>query len=228
MPQVGTGGSPTFNADGCLIDTTGADRVRAIGKRINTVQGWFAARIKFGFASTEATNKRFFTYGAITTNEVFCDWASTSQITCGRDGTGSGSPTAVLTPPAFLIDTDHTVIATWDAANIKISWDGSAFTSFANAKIVADPPERFDIGYVDFTGGTLQCNSTFRWMALGLGAIADGDATTLHSFGNSDPDWYSLPGQPVFLWKCATVDYEDGLPPTPVYQEFPKPALRAA
>jgi hypothetical protein len=228
MPQVGTGGSPTFNADGCLIDTTGADRVRAIGKRISTVQGWFAARIKFGFASTEATNRRFFTYGSITTDEVFCDWSSASQVACGRDGAGSG-PIAQLTPPAFLIDTDHTVVGTWDSANVKISWDGSVFTSVGNVRVVGNPPERFDIGYVDFTGGTLQSNSTFRWMALGIAALSDADAATLHAFGNSDPDWYSLPGQPIFLWKCATVDYEDGLPPDPAkIAEFPKPALRAA
>lgn len=209
MPSLTTSGSPTFNGDSCTINATGSDRVSCPDVTLlNQTQMWFAIRAKLGFASTDANERSFWRYGPDTNNELFLQYGpAAGNLTAGRDGVG-GAGQPVISGLSFLINTDHTMIGAFTASLNLVSWDGAAFVSTANSK-VADMTglTLWDIGQrgYSFTG---IIDSDVYWAAAGLGVLTDADAAAIHAFGNTNPDIFSFPGKPTFLWKAVDATYE--------------------
>ena len=223
MPVLTTSGSPTFNGDGsCTIDSTGSDIVQGPSNLLNPAQMWFAARVRIGFASTDVTNHRFFTWGPDTNSELFIEWTTSSQVGTGRDKAGSGGEQQVI-PGAFSINTDHTVVGTWTATLTNVSWDGAAFAagvSNTNTDTPVGNRSVFDIGCRAYTPANWG-PFTYWWVAAGTGTLADADAATLNAFGNTDPTLDALPGNPTFLWTCDDTSFQPVYAPAHTFNAIP-------
>lgn len=122
-----------------------------------------------------------------------------------RNGGGTAEVTVADT---FAADADITVIATWDASNIKLSVDGAAFTSQAGANIPTLAATLSDIG--SSAGTAEHFDGRVRWAASYTTLLTDGNATSLHGFGNTDPTFGTLPGTPTALWTGVTNALETG------------------
>lgn len=212
MPRLETWGSPTFNADSsCSIDATGADRVMVPDvSLLNATQMWIALRVKPTWASTDTNERTFFRWGPNTNDELFIQYGPTAgQSNAGRDGTGGGSgPGALVTGLSFSANTDHTVIAAWDSANVKISWDGVAFTSALDSHICLNSASTvWDIGQRGYSFSGI-VDAAFHWVAAGKGTLTDANASTIHALGNTDPGLNGFPVATTFYWNGANIDYE--------------------
>jgi PKD repeat protein len=221
MPTLTTSGSPTFAGGACLIDTTGSDRVYTTGAGVGVAvaQGWVAIRLRMKVANTSfAAAPYVFFWGpephgghyiALLYNPTLTRW-EVNRIQAS-DGTSGANVT-----DTFAADTYVTLIAAWTATGVKLSLDGAAFATASNSRnptISGANPA--DFGSIQGQATGRQINAEVYWAAAGSGTLTDGNAATLHGFGNTDPAWGSLPGTPTFLWYADDATYLDAAPPGP-------------
>src|ERR1051326_3812059 len=106
----------------------------------------------------------------------------------------------------FTPGTLFTVVAAWTATQLKLSINGANFTTpVTNTNIPTLTAPTFDIGSA---AGTSALDGDILWFAAGSGTLANADATTLNTFGNTDPTRGTLPATPTALWTADTTAYQ--------------------
>jgi hypothetical protein len=200
-----TSGSPTVNGDGSVtIDTTGADVVSAPASYVTAAQGWWAAVIKVGFASTVGAGSFAVAGWTITATNaenytLYFDGASSRWIM--RRRAASVNVDVQFGAVAFSAGAILTVVGKWGGGNIGISVDGGSFVSGA-ASAAAPTDTTFGIGH---RAGAIQVNSDVYWFAAGTGTLTDGDAAALHGFGTTGPSTFldfSEASAVTLLWQA--------------------------
>lgn len=216
MPTLTISGSPTFGADFCTINSTGADRVSVPDVTLlGQTQMWIAIRFKPSWASTEAVEHTFFRFGPDTNNELFLQYGPTAGTwSAGRDGAGSGG-SAQDTHTHAAAAPDLTIIAAWTATTVAMSWAGGVFSTslVANSKV----PDMtgltlWDIGQRGYSA-TGYVNADIYWVAAGVGTLTDGNAATIHSLSTiNDPGINGFPVPLTFFWDAESTTYAANTP----------------
>lgn len=163
-----------------------AARVRIPATYLDETQAWVAARVRMGWVNTAdpSGNPALFDWRDDANNliQVRFDTTNNQWELQRRNGGGTGEAT---TADTFALSDVVTVIAAWDASNLKVSVDGSAFTSAAAANIPTLAASTADVGSV--AGSSEHIDADLFWFACGTGTLADADAATIHAIGNTDP-----------------------------------------
>lgn len=206
------------------VQTDGATATRNAGGvnlpvgAINGTQGWAAFRVRPGFASTDPSpygsglTQRVLFVGNYTTSftsllELVWD-ATNHAWNLQRNESGALATTG---SQSFTAGTPQTVVVAWTSTAIKISVNGGAFASVADAtnpNLSTYAPQigrRFDGGssYSRWFDGDV------LWATYGTGTLTDANAATLNSNANTDP---TLPaftyGTPALIWDANTASDE--------------------
>ena len=204
-----TAGSPTFSSDStCTINSTGLDVVQAPASLVDETQGWFAMRVRVGWASTSpptANSTEFFSWGDSSGSIIRLLWRGAANSWDIRRNSG-GAALNLLVPDSFASGDTVTLIGAWTSTQVKLSVDGAAFQTLANTTIPTIARSVFAIGsFVD--GATGHINSEVYWFACGTGTLTNANAATIHAFGNTDPPAGGLPGDATMLWTADTTAY---------------------
>jgi hypothetical protein len=208
MPTLTTSGSPTVNGDSTVtIDST--DRVQAPIALTDETQGWFAARCVIPVVEAGLIKTIAYIWDD-TSNYVRCylgETAQGGQWRIWRTATGqtAGNDALIATGTP---GNDATIIGAWTSTEVKLSKDGGAFDVEANTNIPTLSATLWDIGS---RGASHPLGTKLYWYAAGTGTLSDSDASTIHGFGNTDPDWGDFPigAELTLLWKCDDFTYED-------------------
>lgn len=176
-PYAHTDGASAARAD---------SRVQAPASLLDETQGWIAARLRAGWANTAdpSGNPVLFDWRDDVNNllQVRFDTLTNTWELQRRATAGTGEVTKADT---FAPSEAITVIAAWDATNLKLSVDGSVFASVAAANIPALAASLFDVGSV--SGTSEHIDSDILWFACGTGTFADVDAARLGAAPNTTP-----------------------------------------
>jgi hypothetical protein len=209
MPSLTSSGSPTFNGDGtCTLDSTGPDILSAPSSLISASQMWFACRIATTFPNTTdpyaGGDLRFFQFGSTDADHIRLVYAVATDVWRANRAVASVGVSADSAGQTFASGAQFTLIAAFDASNVKLSVNGGAFASSVKAAgAIADAA--FEVG--NRAPGDRAANSKYFWAAAGVGTLSDADAAAIHAIGNTDPTLAALPGTPRFLWKADDLTY---------------------
>lgn len=177
---------------------------------INVSQGWMAARMKMGFPSTTSLSPdpNIMDMSESNTNSHFIYYDAGSDTFHFERVNGTvASPAQNFSTGAF-----KTIIVTWNSSQIKISIDGGPFNSLNNTDILAQTA--FYIGSSAVQGTLRQPDSDYYWVAGGSGFLTDTNASSIHSFGNTDNPRSTFPGGATFIWWANNDQYNnDGVIP---------------
>lgn len=211
MPRLITSGGPVFNGDStCTIDNSGLAMLQVPEfSFFDTQQGWFAIRMAPTWAATDqpygaGLDPRLFQYHipaqspvTVMFREALDSWAITRN----------DAVTLVSLVSAHTANQHVTVVGAWTSALVKIAANGSAFTSLVEVPSSSTTPTEIVIG--NRTTADRAVKAVVYWVAFGRGTLSDADSATLNAFGDTDPKWLQLPGNPTLLW-TADSDYYQG------------------
>ena len=202
-----TSGAPTYNGDGSTtIDST--DLVRAPVGSLTEEQSWIAVRLQPSWGSAGAlpnSSPSIFAWADATfSNRIFAFFGAANQVSIVRQ-TDAGESTANQTG-VWAAGDSLTVVAAWDGTGYKISLNGAAFSSQVSADIPDLAAALLDIG-CNHNDTTRPLAGDVLWFVAGNGALTNTDASTLHAFGDTDPDFASVPGSPTMLWTADDSSY---------------------
>jgi len=117
---------------------------------------------------------------------------------------GGAAAQIALTADSWDTGDARTVIGAWEAANLKVSDNGSVFTatgSRSEEPVLA--ASTLDVG----SGGTVAANKEidgrFLWVAFGTGTLTDADAAAIDAFGDQPPGFGSMPGTCTGIWNAV-------------------------
>lgn len=213
MPTLVTHGSPTLNGDStCTVNSTGSDQVEALATGMNTTQGWFAARLKMGYANTQNNGGDLYwaMWADDINNYIYAAWRNNDggagAWSFGRKSGGAGTEGSWLAD-TFAANAHRTIIMRWDATTWAGSLQGAAFSALGNTNIPTIADTFFNIGSSNVPSS--QLNSDFYWFAWGAGTLTDADATAINALGDTDPALASFaPAASVQgVWPCNSFDY---------------------
>lgn len=212
MPTLTLTGSPTFNTGpptSCTIDPTGSDRVQAPLSGIDETQGWVAARLTMGFASSGGGGQLLYLFDwrddANNYIRFWYQWdAAGPGWGSGRKAAGSGSD-GKWVGDTFSAGDKRTVIMRWTATEWAQSIAGAAFSSLGNTNIPTLAATLFDIGS---QAAASQINSDVIWFAWGSGALVDADSTTINGFGDTDHLPADFPGGCLGVWPAVSSSFD--------------------
>lgn len=200
--EAGTIATPYVETNGAAA-TRSAARVRDAASLVDETQGWFAARMRMGWVNTAdpSSNPVVFDWRDDASNLIQLRFDTTGNTweLQRRNTAGTGEVTKADT---FSLSDVVTVIAAWDASSLKISVDGSVFTSAVAANIPTLAATLFDIGSI--AGASEHIAADFLWVATGFGSLTDANAATIHGLGNTDPALTAIPGTPTMVWPANT------------------------
>src|SRR5215471_3655682 len=191
MLEQGTYGdiTPYIATSGNATSTRLAARVQAPVSLLNTTQGWFAARIKWGFASANSPSTSgayVFQLSDNTFGNRVCGFFASGSV---QTGNVVGSNAEIVTLPATFAQGDFaTVIFSWTPTTIGVSLNGSSFTTVSRTKGIPVNMTTLDIGNA-LSG--VQVDSSVFWYACGTGTLTGDDARAFYGYGNSLPAMYS-------------------------------------
>jgi hypothetical protein len=175
-------------------------------------------RFQPSWASTDSplggsTNPRLFRWGTTIPDALAGGYqVSSDKWFVQRFATGGAASefTVEGTAESFSAGDSRTVIFAFEPTRIRVSGQGRAFTSTAAAPDIPSlATDTFEIGSDQINNSHL--SGSILWVAAGLGALTDANATTLHGFGDTDPSFDQLPGSPTFLWTCDSTTWQDGV-----------------
>jgi hypothetical protein len=218
---LNTAGADSFWLDGVqveakafatpYVETTAATATRAVSRvrasvaSIDETQGWFAARVRLGWATAQGGVSA----GQYPTLISFVD-STADRLTLraingqwAMERLAAGAGVAAYYTQAAVPGDVLTVIGRWTSTAVGASVNGGPFVSAANASIPTLAATQFDIA--SWAGGNGFMDSDVLWWTCGVGLLSDADAATLHAYGNTGPtDLTTLPGKPRMLWQADT------------------------
>jgi len=201
--ETGSVATPYVVTDGATA-TRNAARVQVpVAGLFTPTQGWMAVRLVMGWANTADPSG----------NPVVFDWRDDANnlLQLRFDTTGNtwelqrrntGGTGEVALADTFALNEAVTVIAAWDALNLKVSVNGGAFTSAAATNIPTLAATMLDIGSI--AGTSEHLNGDVLWFACGTGTLTDADAATINGYGNNDVGLHAFPGNPTGFWDAKT------------------------
>ena len=198
------GGTATRSAGGIEINPTGL---------LTPTQGWIAYRLKMGWSvasealpggdppfllmwRTDASNTLQVDYVAATD-----DW----RLLRNGSGTSAQADTAALT---FATGDEVTIIVAWDAAQLHISFNNSAYVSAAQSVIPALPTTM----YLASWANTRQVSSLNRWIIMGKGSKpTTADVAAINAYAAPPPTLSQIAAlssatKPTLLIPAKTAD----------------------
>jgi len=202
--------TPYIETDGATAARSAARVQMPVAGLFTPTQGWVAARMRMGWVNTADPSG----------NPVVFDWRDDANnlLQLRFDTTGNtwevqrrntGGTGEVTVADTFALSAAVTVIAAWDAANLKVSVDGGTFTSAAAVNIPTLAASTLDIGSI--AGTSEHIASDVRTFATGRGTLSNGDAASIHTLLSAgDPQMSQLPGSPTGLWTAVNGVYEIG------------------
>lgn len=178
--------TPCVPTDGGTASRS-ASRVQVpVAGVIDETQGWLAARLRMDWVNTAdpSGNPVVFDWRDDASNllQLRFDTAADQWELQRRNGGGTGEAAKADT---FSLGDAVTVIAAWTATTLKVSVDGSVFTTAAAANIPTLAASTLDIGSV--AGTSEHIDADVFWAACGTGTLADADAAAIHANGNPEP-----------------------------------------
>jgi len=160
---------------------------------LNATQGWFAARVRMGYAANigNGANTRYlFSWQNTANNNDGYDLNVNQGVFMLRSAVAtvptSVSSSALNHNPGDLV----TVVASWTSTTLSISINGGAFTTVARSSVPAPSSSTFFIG--NLLGSAVTADDDYLWSATGTGTLTNNDATNFNSYGNTDPLLSSL------------------------------------
>lgn len=200
--------TPYVHTNGATASRVAA-RVQAPASLLTTSQGWVAMRVRMGWPSTTTfgSSPVFWEWQDDANNRIVFDYSqSVDQWRIARVSGGTfqarNSATQVFNAGDVL-----TLIAAWDAGNVKVSVNGGAFLSAAAALSPSLTAALADIGSAG--SGALMSDSDFLWFGCGTGPLTNADAAKVHQLAvDGDAGPHDLPAAAACT---ATWDAIDGL-----------------
>jgi hypothetical protein len=172
--------APYVPTSGGATATKPAARVQAPASLLDETQGGIVLRLAMGYDASAALtqNNVFFEWQDSANERLVLDYmrAPTQTWRIAREHSGTFQ-SVVSAAQTFHAGDEVTVIACWDAGNVKISVNGGPFVSAAAALIPTLAATMFDIGSAG--GGALVCDSRVKWAATFEGTLTDADAAWL-------------------------------------------------
>lgn len=182
-----------------------AGRIQGSTARLNTTQGWFAARFRMAWGTANepgSTIASVLNWGD-GTNRIICYYLNSDnsfRFQRQASGAGSASPAIVPTIGAGVV---ITLVGRWTATENALSVDGGNFSSTANTSIPTIANTFMDIGAAPDILSGRELNSDFLWAAAGVGALDNADAAVINGYGNRLPRQLSaIPGRCVLAWEA--------------------------
>ncbi|MBI4034339.1 hypothetical protein HY380_00405, partial [Candidatus Saccharibacteria bacterium] len=181
---------------------------------IDETQSWVAIRIRPNWASGTGPSSypTLFKWADSGTERIIGYEISSSGSVVIERNSGGTNGIATKTGVSHTSGQLRTVIFAWTSSAVKVSVDGSAFTSAAQAVPPTLAASTFKLGYGDETS-----DSDILWTATGTGTLSDADAAAINRYGNSDPNVADLAttatsSTPTFVWKADNSNYQDTNP----------------
>jgi len=179
-------------------------------------QGWFAARIRLGWASATLPN------GVSTVPFNWKDSGNVSLVAYYSSGhvwnmeadVGATADTATVSDTFNSGDT-RTLIVTWTSSQVAVSINGGTFHTHSRTSASPSTPAQFTIG--SKVSGANAIDADILWTATGSGTLSNTDAATIDSYGNTDPALASIPGTPTALWKASNLTLQTANPYTTTF-----------
>lgn len=198
-------GATTFYVDGAqveqkliatpYVETNGATGTRNAARAfvanppstlLNATQGWVAARVRIGFASSAARTSRVFTLSDSVAGSRVVGVLSGSNTWQTNRPVITNSP-AVSAVQTWAAGDLATVVFAWTATSVTVSANGGSFVTSAIGGTFT--PDTFDLG----TGGTVLPGAEFDgnilWLATGTGTLSDANAASINSLPNTNPNF---------------------------------------
>lgn len=201
---------------------TPAGRITGPSSLLNTTQGWFACRVRLGWAAANPTSQyhRIFDFGMDNFNGLHSFFKAdgvgatekwTVKLEVGDVGDPNLEEVYHSIAQTHNIDDHKTIIVYWKADELAVSVDGSAFTKIV--RTLGEPDmagvTTFDIGRTSWQA-TTHLNGDFFWAACGTGTFLDSQAAALNALGDTDPDEdadFFINQVPTMLWKGVDANY---------------------
>lgn len=218
MASLVSSGSPTFGSSRCALDT--ADRLQLPKDFLDETQGWLAFRVRMGFsASGGSAAPRLFEIADGANGDLQCGYdTGVDQWYMYRDTAGGWNQINTATQ-SFVSGDDVTVIVSWTATTISISFNGANFVVDSSAQHIPSLNGTFDLG--NSPGANRSIESSFWWVAGGRGTLTNANAAAIHALGNTDPSgWPDFPSSPDFIWDAVGLPYTTLFPVTAVLDNF--------
>lgn len=186
--ELGSFATPYIATDANATASRVAGRIRqTVGDLLTEQQGWFAARVRMGWANTArtGTDDAYLYWRAFDgSNYIFigydvssATWYCTRSATSGADIAGSAD--------TFANGDYVTVIGQLTAGQAKISIDGAAFTAGGTGNI----PDLSSVTQADIasSGSSKHLGGDVRWAVTGSGLLTDADAAAIAALSNMAP-----------------------------------------
>lgn len=171
---------------------------------VNVTQGWAAIRLRTGFASTvtRGIQNGLFALTVDANNYVVIS-ISDGNGNCSVSRNGSATFGNATSTASHALGDYKTFIGYWTATQLGASVNGSVFTTGAQSAIPVGTPT-LDIGSWGVVNTAWLAACDILWFACGSGVLSNGDAATIHAFGNSDRGLDAFPGNPSGYWSAAS------------------------
>jgi len=222
--ESGSVATPYVETDGGTAARSAA-RVRASAGLLDETQGWFAIRVRTGAALATGVGPTdpgvwgWFDSGTDYMRAFYVTSAGKWRL----QRVGSSSSAAVDIADTEASGDSVTIIAAWTAAALRLSINGSAFSSSATGGIPVLAASLFDIGARE--NGVNPVNGNVVWFACGTGTLTDADAATINGFGSTikSIDHFPQAAAATLYWPAVTTVNQDTpsdiiFDPRPVFQ----------
>ncbi|HEU5004917.1 MAG TPA: DUF5050 domain-containing protein [Candidatus Saccharimonadales bacterium] len=193
------------------VETNGTTQTRSAGNitapssLLNQAQGWIAIRFRMDQPASRVGDIATF------------NWTDGTNQALLRIHGGGGGPTSdvrfgVNSALALKSNVDitqtnlYTLVAFWTGSQIGVSVNGSAFSTTSYSGMPT-------INSSSFTIANSSTDSDVFWFAAGKGTLSAADASTLNTYGNTDPTLTNLStslltGLPTMIWNANSTTYQ--------------------
>jgi hypothetical protein len=141
---------------------------------VTLAQGWLAFRARTQVGGTGPTDARLFSWTDLSDVQNLRLRRNAGNIEFTRRGAGSPQVAASKAVTWNAGDV-HTFVIAWTAGELKISVDGSAFTSVPHVDVPTTPTDPY-FGNAQFAVGNFGWGGEILWVASGAGTLTDADA----------------------------------------------------
>jgi hypothetical protein len=176
-------GTPFVETDGASASRDAA-RVQVNARDMEEAEGWRAFRVRLDWVSDETNTKPdayLMSWEVDASNRIDLRYDDATETFIGRRS-NSGSDDTVSVAATVSRQQFFTVVFAWESGELKLSVDGSAFTT---ASTSAGTPDLSSAPLLDIgnRGGASQLGGDVVWAVGGNGTLTDTDAENFHLDG---------------------------------------------
>jgi hypothetical protein len=212
-PYIETNGAPAARKQATLqLPSSGV---------LNETLGWFATRMRMGWASTLAPLGQNYHWFMDWSDEPIDDsihltYFHPQQVWHMDRKVAKANDQWLDVADTFAVGDHKTLVFAWTATRLKLSVDGRVFATAPNTYLPDISAPLFDLGYLSSSlAANFWADSSFEWVACGIGELSDTDAANLAALPSllSSPlamvrDRVSPTGRPTFAGNCVRAIFE--------------------